>query len=224
MEEGQHQQRKAHVGERHLQREVVQEVQEEQQERLQDEMEQHQGAALLQEQEHTAQRGEQQSEPFGNGVRDGKVLQKYQEKVDNMVQFANTATPHHLPHQAQHQSQQQVHDQSERQSLQHQAQHQSLQHRLELHPAAEQGHPREHSTLHPGAAEQQQHNPEMNHLSQYLEVVVILEGVEPLTSHPTQARYSYTTAEIEFGKSFPTCVFPKKSNLVIDYLQFQRTI
>ncbi|CAD7939262.1 unnamed protein product [Amoebophrya sp. A120] len=61
----------------------------------------------------------------------------------------------------------------------------------------------------------------------YFEMVCILEGVEPLTSHPIQARYSYLPEEIVFGKSFGSCVRQQQSDddqgLVIDYCDFQAT-
>lgn len=61
-----------------------------------------------------------------------------------------------------------------------------------------------------------------NFLSQnYVEIVVIVEGIEPITTHPIQARYSYTSEDVNFDSTFVPCVSTRSHNLVVDYWQFQ---
>ena len=58
-----------------------------------------------------------------------------------------------------------------------------------------------------------------------LEVVVMSEGTESVTSNSLQARYGYTASDIEFNRTFRPCVsISEKKEAVIDFNRFQELV
>mmetsp|Transcript_46875 Transcript_46875/g.125348 ORF Transcript_46875/g.125348 Transcript_46875/m.125348 type:complete len:156 (+) Transcript_46875:2-469(+) len=59
----------------------------------------------------------------------------------------------------------------------------------------------------------------------YLEVIVILSGVEEITGASVEGRQSYTKEEIGFGEEFARCVFldKKTGRHKVDFGKFQDT-
>lgn len=58
-----------------------------------------------------------------------------------------------------------------------------------------------------------------------IEVVVMIEGTESVTSNSLQARYSYTFRDIEYNLTFAPCVFiSDKKQAVIDFNRFQELV
>lgn len=58
-----------------------------------------------------------------------------------------------------------------------------------------------------------------------LEIVVLIEGTESVTSNSLQARYSYTASDIEYNMTFAPCVYiSDKKQAVIDFNRFQDLI
>jgi len=56
-----------------------------------------------------------------------------------------------------------------------------------------------------------------------VEVVVLLEGTDPLTSSSIQARYSYTYEDIVFDRVFAPCTFSRSGSgggCVVDFSRF----
>lgn len=61
----------------------------------------------------------------------------------------------------------------------------------------------------------------MEHLRKSeLEVIVILEGIDSLTSNTMQARHSLTFEELEWDATFERCVFKTPQGMVIDFDRF----
>ena len=65
-----------------------------------------------------------------------------------------------------------------------------------------------------------------NHLiGDDLEICVMIEGTESVTSNSLQARYSYTAEDIEFNMTFRPCVsINEKKEAVIDFNKFQELL
>ena len=65
-----------------------------------------------------------------------------------------------------------------------------------------------------------------NHLiGDDLEICVMIEGTESVTSNSLQARYSYTADDIEFNMTFRPCVsINEKKEAVIDFNKFQELL
>ena len=58
-----------------------------------------------------------------------------------------------------------------------------------------------------------------------LEICVMIEGTESVTSNSLQARYSYTADDIEFNMTFRPCVsINEKKEAVIDFNKFQELL
>lgn len=61
----------------------------------------------------------------------------------------------------------------------------------------------------------------LNHMRRSeLEVIVILEGIDSLTSNTMQARHSYTEDEVAFDATFDRCVVNTPEGLCIDFDRF----
>lgn len=56
-----------------------------------------------------------------------------------------------------------------------------------------------------------------------LEIVAIVEGIEPATSDTIQARHSYTADDITWDHTFEPCVVRSESGCVVDYSKFHAT-
>jgi hypothetical protein len=58
-----------------------------------------------------------------------------------------------------------------------------------------------------------------------MEIVVILEGVDPLTSHTVQAFHSYKSEDIEWDHFFAPCTFLDSDGwTVVDFMKFHNLI
>jgi singapore isolate B (sub-type 7) whole genome shotgun sequence assembly, scaffold_4 len=58
-----------------------------------------------------------------------------------------------------------------------------------------------------------------------LEIIVMIEGTESVTSNSLQARYSYTSDDIEYNMTFRPCVsINEKKQAVIDFNKFQELL
>lgn len=57
------------------------------------------------------------------------------------------------------------------------------------------------------------------------EIVVLVEGIEPVTSSKLQARYSYAAEDIIANRAFKPCVsIGKEGEAVIDFCKFHETV
>jgi hypothetical protein len=56
-----------------------------------------------------------------------------------------------------------------------------------------------------------------------VEVVVLVEGTDPLTSNSLQARYSYTVEDLRFDHEHAPCVFSHRGRALLDFTRFNRT-
>ena len=58
-----------------------------------------------------------------------------------------------------------------------------------------------------------------------LEVIVLIEGTESVTSSKLQARFSYAVTDIEVNRTFGPCVTAgKDGEAVIDFEKFHKTV
>lgn len=58
-----------------------------------------------------------------------------------------------------------------------------------------------------------------------IEIVVMIEGTESVTSNSLQARYSYTWTDIVYNMTFAPCVsINEKKEAVIDFNRFQKLV
>ncbi len=58
-----------------------------------------------------------------------------------------------------------------------------------------------------------------------LEIIVLVEGIDALTSYTIQARHSYTVEDIEWDATFASCVYPDEDNIPhIDFNRFHKLI
>lgn len=60
--------------------------------------------------------------------------------------------------------------------------------------------------------------------SSQLEVVVLVEGIEPATSDTIQARHSYTVDEIVWDHTFLPCLTRTSSGCSVDYSRFHKLV
>ena len=60
--------------------------------------------------------------------------------------------------------------------------------------------------------------------SSQLEVVVLVEGIEPATSDTIQARHSYTVDEIVWDHTFLPCLTRTSSGCTVDYSRFHKLV
>ena len=57
------------------------------------------------------------------------------------------------------------------------------------------------------------------------EIVVLVEGIESITSSKLQARYSYAASDIVTNRMFKPCVsIGKEGEAVIDFSKFHETV
>ena len=57
-----------------------------------------------------------------------------------------------------------------------------------------------------------------------LEIVVLVEGIESVTSNKMQARFSYAAEDIVPNATFMPCVRDEDSNAEIDFEKFQQVV
>ena len=58
-----------------------------------------------------------------------------------------------------------------------------------------------------------------------LEIIVLVEGIDALTSYTIQARHSYTVDDVEWDATFASCVYPDEDNIPhIDFDRFHKVI
>ena len=60
--------------------------------------------------------------------------------------------------------------------------------------------------------------------SSQLEVVVLVEGIEPATSDTIQARHSYTVDEIVWDHTFLPCLTRTSTGCTVDYSRFHKLV
>lgn len=83
-----------------------------------------------------------------------------------------------------------------------------------------------------GDRSQSEENPQLtasmisNHIAgNDIEVVVMIEGTESVTSNSLQARYSYASCDIEYNMTFAPCVcISDKHQAVINFNRFQELV
>ena len=58
-----------------------------------------------------------------------------------------------------------------------------------------------------------------------MEVLVLIEGIDPLTSNSLQAKYSYKWGEVRENEAFCPCVYvdKEKGGCVVDITRFHAT-
>ena len=57
----------------------------------------------------------------------------------------------------------------------------------------------------------------------YVEIICVVEGIDPITSGTFQALQSYTLEDIDFDKSFVPCVGKENNKVVVDLDSFHKT-